>query len=82
MGVEGEAEELLKAKVEGGEVPPSSMLGLSPDRAEKFEEVGKQRRPTGDRERSGSSERRHGNAGSRNGFCLLPTASESEGRYV
>lgn len=35
MGVEGEAEELSEAKVEGGELPPSSMLGPSPDRAEK-----------------------------------------------
>lgn len=34
MGGEGEAEELFKAKVEGGETPPSSLLRLSPDRGQ------------------------------------------------
>lgn len=36
MGVEEEGEKLFKAKVDGREIPPLSMLGLSPVKAEKI----------------------------------------------
>lgn len=47
MGGEGEAEELFKAKVEGGETPPSSLLDFL------LTEVRKRRHPTGDGETCG-----------------------------
>lgn len=36
MGVEEEGEKLFKAKVDGREIPPLSMLGRSPVKAEKI----------------------------------------------